>query len=202
MSRPVADVIEDLEFLNDSLVGATDAARRTDFPSAHAMEKWLERHGRTDLWQAFKHRDPAGAHPSGTDRKKRTMSIAPATHPLTALLDEAEESSVARHRRKAERIRTLIAELRTDLECDRERREAEERAREEVAELEKALAEAKAALRQAKGQGKVAPIAVGSGVSAADLRAWAARNGIACPATGRVPAKVREAFENAQQVAS
>lgn len=201
MGRPVADVIEDLEFLNDTLVGATEAARRADFPSPHALEKWLDRHDRTDLWLAFKHRDPAGAHPSGAERKARRMSIAPTTHPLTALLDEAEESTVARHRRKAEKIRTLIAELRVDLEADRERREAEQRARDEVAELEKALADAKAALRAAKG-GKSVPITVGSGVPAAVLREWAASNGVECPKAGRVPSAVREAFENAQQVAS
>lgn len=74
------------------------------------------------------------------------------THPLTALLDEADESTVARHRKKADRIRTLIADLRTDLENDRQRRQAEAQARAEVGHLEEALAEAKAKLREAKGQ--------------------------------------------------
>lgn len=198
MARPVAYVIEDLEFLNDSLVGATEAARRADFPSAHALEKWLDRHDRTDLWLKFKHRDPEGAHPSGADRKKNRMDTI-STHPLTALLDEAETSGVAKHARKATKIRTLLAELKSDLAADRQRRTAEAAARAEVERLQEELAEARARLKSA---GSSQPVLTGP--TSAELREWATANQVPCPAVGRVPNSVRDAYLAAtdEQVAS
>lgn len=198
-ARPVADVIEDLEFLDGTGVGATDAAVRTDFPSAHAMEKWLDRHGRSDLWQSLKHRDPAGTHLSGSDRKKRSLMSVP-TEPIDTiarLITEAQGSTRARTRKKADRLSDLVADLRSTLTAEREDDERREKARKDIERLERQLSEAKALLR-----GGSTTVEVGDGISAAELREWARHNGIECPPVGRVPNSVREAFEADRQAAS
>lgn len=92
-----------------------------------------------------------------------------------------------------DRLRTL---LREDEEKHAERRKAEAAkaaARAEVERLEAQLAEAKAKLRG----GKAPATTPASGPSAAEVRAWAAEQGMNCPAVGRVPANVREAYEAA-----
>lgn len=189
--KPAAEVIEDLEFLDEQHVGALEAAQRTGFPSAEALEKWLERNDAYDLWMSLKKRDPEGAHSEKARRQRMTENV-PTTHPLTALLDEAESSTVAKHRRKAERIRTLLADLKTELDSDRERRQAEAEARAAVERLQEQLAEAKAALKQAASGGK--KVAAPTGPKPAQIRAWAVANNVACPKAGRVPGAVVDAY--------
>jgi hypothetical protein len=199
VSRPAADVIEDLEFLDSTGVGAVDAAERTDFPSAHAMEKWLERHARFDLWLSLKRRDPAGTHLSGSDRKERRLMAAPTPQPDTfaKLIANGVASTRARTRKKAERAGALIDELRDLLNAECAEDERREKARKDVERLERQLAEAKALLR-----GGPVAIDVDGGVTAAELREWAKANGVECPDRGRVPAAVREAFDAAEEQAS
>ena len=194
-AHDVETVIEDLEFLDGSLVGATDAAQRTGFASAEAMEKWLERHERRDLWTRLARRDPAGTHDSSSRKKRRLMTVpTEPTDDLASLLAEAGGSSRTRTRNKAEKVRALVDELRVTLEAEREDDQRKDEARKEIARLERKLADAKARLRG----GESSTITVGSSVSASDLRAWATRNGIECPAMGRIPAAVREAYESAE----
>ena len=192
--RDPADVIEDLEFLDDTGVGASEAAERGGFPSAHAMQKWLERHGKRDLWLRFKHRDPEGAHPSGADRKK-VASVA-TIDPIAALLDQATKAKSARIRKAADKARSLVDDIRTSLAQEIEDEKRAAAARRDIERLERELAEAKARLKGGK-----ATVEVGSGIPAAELRAWAKQNGIECSPMGRIPATVREAYEAAQDEA-
>lgn len=196
MTRPAADVIEDLDFLDSTGVGAVEAARRLEFPTPSSLEAWLRNHHRSDLWTSLKRRDPAGTHLSGSDRKRRNeVDLARKPEPLLQLLDEADASDRASHRRKADRIRALLSELRADLEADRERQEQAREARAEVERLSRELAEAKARLRG----GPAPKPSIGD---ARTIREWAAEHGVEVPATGRVPKSVREAYESAQSVAS
>jgi hypothetical protein len=192
--KPAADIIEDLEFLDDANVGAVEAARRTDFPTPHALEKWLERQGRSDLWLSLKRRDPEGTHLSGSDRAKaREQATVTTINPTDVLLAEAAKHGKASIRRKGERIAEMLTELSETLRAEREDAERRSAALKEVNRLERQLAEARAKLK-----GRTI-LDVDSSVSAAELRAWASRNGYECPARGRVPSAVREAYEAAQE---
>lgn len=192
--RAPADVIEDLEFLDEQHVGATDAAQRAGFPTAHAMEKWLERHDAHDLWLSFKHRDPAGTHLSGSDRKRARLAQGErtVTDPIITLLDRADECGRAALSRKADRVRDLLAEIRTGIDLAEHEERAKREAREEVERLSRELAEAKARLRGAP---------TIDGPSAAAIREWAKANAVECPAMGRVPAAVREAYDQRDDAA-
>lgn len=95
-----------------------------------------------------------------------------------------------------DRLRTLI---RDDEKKHAARRKAEREkaeARAEVERLKQQLAEAQAKLRGGKTPAKKTTTNT-DGPSAAEVRAWAASNGVDCPAVGRVPAAVREAYETA-----
>lgn len=102
------------------------------------------------------------------------------------------------------KLRALIVE---DDEKHAARRQAETEkaaARAEVERLEKQLAAAKARLRPAKKTAtkldtkKAYEPSIG-GPTAADIRAWARENDVQCPATGRVPGDVRDAYDDAHQ---
>lgn len=196
MSRPVADVIEDLEFLDSTGIGATTSAERTGFPTAEAMEKWLERNDRYDLWLSLKHRDPEGEHyrPTSKREKRRLMSVPDSIDTIANLLTNGQQSSRARTRRKAERLRELVSDLRVVLNNEAQEDEQRTQAAAEVKRLTRELADAKARLRG----GSPTTLDVDGSVTAADLRAWARENGVECPAMGRVPTAVREAYDEAQ----
>jgi hypothetical protein len=51
--------IEDLEFITHHGGGLTEAAHRTGFTTAAALEKWLYRHGQRDLIARLNANDPA-----------------------------------------------------------------------------------------------------------------------------------------------
>lgn len=187
--RDPADVLEDLEFLDSTNVGAKDAAKRAGFASAEALEVWLRRNERSDLWQRMKRRDPVGIH------EERRKPEAQRIDPLAALLSVAAESSRARTRKKGERLAELVADLRATLAAEKQDDERKEAARKEIERLERELARAKADLRG------TTSTAVDGDVTSAELRAWAKRHSIPCPDRGRIPAAVREAYE-AKEVAS
>lgn len=200
MKRIDPGVLEDIQFLDGNGVGAVDAASRTGFPNAHAMEKWLERGGHHDLWLSLNRRDPAGTHLSGSDRKERRLMAAPeptkTVDSIANLIANGTASTRGRTRKKAERAQALIDELRDILNAECAEDERREKARKEIERLERALAEAKATLRGPTS------IAVDQSVTAAELREWAKVNGVDCPTVGRIPASVREAYEAAEDQAS
>lgn len=192
------DALEDLEFLDSTGVGATDAAERVGFANAEAMEKWLRRKGHPALWSRFMHRDHPGTHDSDSRKRRRLMEAPERIETIAALIATAQQSTRARTRNRADKVSDLIADLRTTLAAEREEDDRRESARKEVQRLEKALAEAKATLRG----GSPTTLDVDSSVSAADLREWAKANGVECGPIGRVPASVREQYEAAQEQAA
>lgn len=134
----------------------------------------------------------------------------PATTPLTqpdeirVLLNTAKGHESKRIQNAANKViddlDRLRALIRDDQEKHAERRKAEAAkaaARAEVDRLEAQLAEAKAKLR-GPATTKSAPA---DGVSAAEVRAWAAQHDVDCPAVGRVPNAVREAYDDAHPAA-
>jgi hypothetical protein len=194
-ARPVADVIEDLEFLNESLTGARVAAERTGFPTAEALEKWLERHGRADLWQSLKKRDPEGEHHrTPAKRAERRLMSVPTEDTIANLLTNGAQSTRARTRKKADRLRALVTDLRVILNSEAQEDEQRTQAQAEVERLTRELAEARTRLRG----GSPTTLDVDPSVTAADLRQWARENDVECPAMGRVPQEVRAAYEAAQ----
>lgn len=101
-----------------------------------------------------------------------------------------------------DRLRTLI---RDDQKKHAARRKAERdkaAARAEVERLKAQLAEAQAKLRGGKAPAKKTTAATADGPSAAEVRAWAASNAVDCPAVGRIPGAVREAYDAAHQRAA
>jgi len=116
---------------------------------------------------------------------------------ILRLLTAGEKSEKARTRKLAGKIREQLNDLRDLVIVERKEREAAaeaagERARlkAEVEDLERQLAEKRAKLRPAGAASSTTP----SG-NAAKIRAWAAKHSVACPAFGRVPRDVVEAYE-------
>jgi hypothetical protein len=116
---------------------------------------------------------------------------------LEALLQATDATGVPRLRRAATKIRDLAAELRTDLA--EHTREATLRT--EQAALEARLAAIKEQLRPRRTQ-PVLPAATAGGDAETPLntkavRAWAAEQGLDCPARGRIPGAVTDAYRRA-----
>lgn len=110
--------------------------------------------------------------------------------PISAKLDRAALSGVARLERLAEKIHDLLDQLEAELGLHERGRAL----REEQAKLQERLAQIKAELRGDR-PASSAPEPEPSGNRA--VRAWAAENGIECPARGRVPARVLDAYREA-----
>jgi hypothetical protein len=114
-----------------------------------------------------------------------------------SLLQAADATGVPRLQRAATKIRDLITELRTDLA--QHTREATLRA--EQAKLEAQLAAIKEQLRPQRTQ-PIPPTASSTEAGPAPLdakavRAWAQKQGLYCPARGRIPDAVTDAYQQA-----
>ncbi len=105
---------------------------------------------------------------------------------IAALISRAVQTGQARLVTAADRISDLVEELEAQLKAY----EAERSLREEQERLEARLAE----IREQLGVKRRS----GSAVDSKAVRAWAKENGVECPALGRVPAAVVEAFNQAQ----
>jgi hypothetical protein len=129
-------------------------------------------------------------------RLQETQEVA--TSGIEALLVEAERSTNRKIVTAGGKVRTLVDQLRADLAADRQRTEAEA----EVKRLRAALAAAEKRLRGADtGRARTLPPTSGDGFRTADVRAWAAENGVDCPAMGRLPRAVVERYKAANGVA-
>lgn len=129
---------------------------------------------------------------------------------LSLTVDAGKKSSSKRIQALAARIETDVARLQGLLEEEHARREAARRAAEAKAELkrkkeqlERELASVKAQLRggttKKAAPGRSKDIA---GPTAKEIRDWARASGVDCPASGRVPHKVREAHDAAHASAA
>lgn len=125
------------------------------------------------------------------------------------LIDEGKAHSSVKVQRAAVKAEVALGTLANLLDATREAEAAKRKAeaekaaaRAEVERLEKQLADAKAKLRGPARAAAVAVVAPNqAGASAKEIRAWAAANGIDCPANGRVPGAVVEAYAAAQVAA-
>lgn len=117
---------------------------------------------------------------------------------VSELIVQASLSPKVRTRNLGTKLATLLEELQTTLRV--ERKAAEARAEAEAAKARNAarIAELEAELAKLRGPKRTTAAATsGEGSSSKEIRAWAAENGIACPAFGRVPADVRQAYDDA-----
>lgn len=160
-------------------------------------------------------RTPAPApEPRPTPAARHNLSVArrpaptatPTPEPVRTVTPSANELIVAASRSTRKRTQALgvkVAGLLGDLaKALREEEEAETAAR-EAAEAKvrnaKRIAELEAELAKLKGKTTTAakPAATTDGPTSKEIRTWAAQNGVTCPPVGRVPATVRQAYDNA-----
>lgn len=156
-------------------------------------------------------RPPAERAPGGPLVPSQTLALdqAPPTvqvvpdQRVETLLNAASKSEKARTRRLGVRIHELIAELRGLVNSETAEREAAAKAaaeqaklQAEVKQLEEQLAAKKAAL-----SGKPKSTASALPAPPKDIRAWAAANGVDCPAFGRLPGGVVAAYTAAKGAA-
>jgi hypothetical protein len=152
------------------------------FAGAQAAEEWADAR-------------PEPARPVA-EMKLATGPVRSADQVLTA----AEQSGAPKLIRAADKIRKLLADL--EVQVAEHQREAELRAR-----VDKLAAELTAAREQLRSLGRqpLSPPATGAQVAQAlavdtkAIRAWAADNGVACPARGRIPTVVLTAWQEAQR---
>jgi hypothetical protein len=172
-------------------------------------------------------RDEVASLPSALGRESRPSLVSVAATPTPKSVDEtadllkrAAASPKARQQALARKITLDLKRLRDLFDADEAaarqkkeqaaRREAEKRARErarqqvreEVARLEAELKAARARLRGNRAVASVKAAASGEPSESARIRAWCAENGVEVNANGRIPAKVREQYEAAQEAAS
>jgi DNA-binding transcriptional MerR regulator len=138
------------------------------------------------------------------DTASMTTSMRPAHRDL---IDEGKAHSSARVQRAATKAQVALEQLSALLdatraeEAEKRKREAEEAARKQrIAELEQMLAAEKAALRGKRAVAATVARGDTTGPSAKTIRAWAAENGVDCPANGPVPSRVLDAFLAATEV--
>lgn len=130
----------------------------------------------------------------------------PTPQPAPGSIDHLlTQATTPRAVRLAERIRTTANTLRTQISLDITAVEQAAAAEKErttalarVARLEKELAAAKQAAAKAKGTGRaprdMGPSAAAHGVDPRTVRTWARNTGMACPARGRIPRTVIDAY--------
>lgn len=126
---------------------------------------------------------------------------------IRVLLNTAKQHPAKRIQTQADRVFDALDKLRGLIRDDEEKNAAKRKAeadkaaaRAQVQQLEQQLRDAKAKLRTTTSAPKTT--AEGEGPSAADIRDWAAGEGIECPTRGRVPQAIRQAYDEAHPVAA
>lgn len=149
----------------------------------------------------------APAKPTPAAPASAPAAVASLTKPdeIRILLNTAKGHPSKRIQTAADRVFDQLDKLRALIREDEEknaekRRQAAERekARAEVKRLEEELRAARAKLRGKDAEPSTTDSDDDS-PSARQIRAWANENEVDCPATGRVPAAVREAYDAAHQ---
>lgn len=132
------------------------------------------------------------------DTTSMTTTMRPAHRDL---IDEGKAHSSARVQRAATKAQVALEQLASLLDATRAEEKAKRAAEAEkakrlarIAELEQELAAEKAALGRKRAAAATVARGDTTGPSAKQVRAWAAEHGVDCPATGRVPARVVDAY--------
>lgn len=208
----------------DHLIGFGEipevVARRLSLPLA-TIEMDLRRHGsphqRAFNAAALRARTGTGAvSASPVSNAEQALGSASAPAPVSPirpahrdLIDEGKAHSSLKVQRAAVKaevalkaLAAMVESTRLEEAAKRAAEKAKAEARAEVERLEQQLAEAQAKLRGPARAAAVAVVAPNqAGASAKEIRAWAAANGIDCPARGIVPAAVVDAYVAAQVAA-
>jgi Lsr2 len=141
-------------------------------------------------------REPEPApEPTGEPEPQKPAPPDPGPEPrnFEELLAAATTSGIPAATKLADRIRHDVDELAALLATAR----AEQAARAKVDRLRAALAKAEAELTSITGTGGARGSALPPGVEGKAVRAWAAEQGLACPAHGRIPKDVIAAYQAA-----
>lgn len=132
------------------------------------------------------------------DTASMTTTMRPAHRDL---IDEGKAHSSARVQRAATKAQVALEQLASLLDATRAEEKAKRAAEaekakrlERIAELEKELAAEKAALGRKRAAAATVARGDTTGPSAKEVRAWAAEHGVDCPPSGRVPARVVDAY--------
>ena len=148
-----------------------------------------------------------GAVPEPTAKESTAAPVSPIRPAHRDLIEEGKQHSSLRVQRAAikaevalKALAGMVESTRLEEAAKRAAEKAKAEARAEVERLERQLAEAKAKLRGPARAAAVAVVAPNqAGASAKEIRAWAASAGVDCPATGRVPGAVVDAYLAAHQ---
>jgi hypothetical protein len=145
---------------------------------------------------------PQAAAPPSTPRVDEQATTSTKPDEFRILINTAKNHDRKKIQTLATKILDDCAKLRGWIDAEaaafkarQEEAAAKEKARAEVKRAEEQLAAAKAALRGISGGDTVADS--DDGPSPAAVRAWAAENSIDCPSRGRLPAEVRQAYDEA-----
>lgn len=173
--------------------------RAAQATSAQQLDALAEEHGLLprELVDLLKRHQAQPVRPTPAPTTAPTPHRSPAMQAVEAatrdhvatLLHQASQSSSGRIRNAGKKIHGLLDDLREQLEADRER----DSARKEVERLEAQLRAAKAKLTGKPSAAKSSQ----DGPSPSEIRSWARNAGVNCPAVGRVPEHVRQAYADA-----
>lgn len=148
------------------------------------------------------------ARPSSTSAGRTPTPTAPAptsaiaaADPLAELIAAGKQSTRARTRSLANRAEQTLATLRVEVDSEAararaaaEKAAAEAKVRADIARLEAELAKKRALLPKHKAAVKGMVSAATTGLNPKTIRAWARDAGVDCPASGRVPRRVVDAY--------
>jgi WhiB family redox-sensing transcriptional regulator len=133
---------------------------------------------------------------------KTTAEPAPADQDLALGLEEllrrGDHSESAATRAAAKKARAAVEELQERVRTEA----AEKQVRDRIAALQKEMETAQAQLRELRPGKATARRSGSAGPTPKEMRAWAASNGITCPAMGRVPQDVVDAYNTAHAPAT
>lgn len=191
-----------LEFIEK---GATldDTMAASDLPAAQVQRIAVNNgYALNVASRRFQKAPTAKAATSGVVRRPVDPTPAVVVRPaFRDLIEEGKAHSSARVQRAATKAQVALETLSKLLdatraeEAEKRKREAEEAARKKrITELEQLLAAEKAALRGKRAAAATVARGDTTGPSAKQVRAWAAQHDVDCPATGRVPQRVVDAY--------
>lgn len=191
-----------LEFIEK---GATldDTMAASDLPAAQVQRIAVNNgYALNVASRRFQKAPTAKAATSGVVRRPVDPTPAVVVRPaFRDLIEEGKAHSSAKVQRAAVKAQVALEQLGAMLDATRKaeeekRRQAAEEAarRKRIAELEQQLAAEKAALGRKRATAATVAAGDTTGPSAKEVRAWAAQHDVDCPATGRVPQRVVDAY--------